>query len=539
MAKSLYFNIEDDLGKVTERLKRETASDLVLVFPKKSYLFSDGVNLKLLKKQTDLLKKSVAILTMDERGQVYAEDAGFALKQMPKGKGPSPMGDIRVPHSPKVTSQVAASKHPERPKAEHGHAKKPAKKASPVIPHVKVKETIFPDLSPTTDLLRSRKTKRDHRKKIIIGAVALGLITVVLLVTVILPQATVVIHAKTDPVARDIEVRLSKDEQAPDVSRLVMPALAVDQTLEARQKFTSVGKKEVGSKAEGQVRIFNFTGTPLNLKASTTTLSIGEKQYFFTEDQNNIRAIPERSATDPNAGHVAKVVAAQGGTDYNTGVGTRMEITNQVFGSRPQLLYARTESELVGGNSRFLSVVSQEDLEQAKQSLSAGLLEQLERSLGQQGLGFADGGVNTEVVSFATDKPQDTESPNFEASIQVRFTGLAVNTQELQALLRKRIAQMLPQHKRLQPESLDTVTYRVKSMDTGAGQAALVAHIESRAIDIVPLDGIASRVKGKSKEEASEMLLAQPEISKVDISLRPAWQRSLPKFAGKITVKEE
>ncbi len=84
MNKTLYFNLEDDIKKIAEKIRHEKVADLVLVFPKKSYLFSDGVNLKLLKKQTDLLSKEVYILTMDERGQTYAKEAGFGLKFLPK-----------------------------------------------------------------------------------------------------------------------------------------------------------------------------------------------------------------------------------------------------------------------------------------------------------------------------------------------------------------------------------------------------------------------------------------------------------------------
>ena len=58
MVKTLYFNLEDDIKTILARVKGEHSPDLVLVFPRRSYLFADAVNLKLLKKQLDVLRKN-------------------------------------------------------------------------------------------------------------------------------------------------------------------------------------------------------------------------------------------------------------------------------------------------------------------------------------------------------------------------------------------------------------------------------------------------------------------------------------------------
>src|SRR3990167_6766132 len=96
MIRSIYLNLEDDIPKITARLKRERADEVVLVFPKKSFIFSDSINLRLLKKQVDLLGKKVHILTMDEMGQAYAKEAGFNLKFLPRARpAGGGFGDIR------------------------------------------------------------------------------------------------------------------------------------------------------------------------------------------------------------------------------------------------------------------------------------------------------------------------------------------------------------------------------------------------------------------------------------------------------------
>src|SRR5436190_23477409 len=104
---SIYINLEDDVSRITTRLKHNPAKQVILVCPKRCFLFNDSINLRLLKKQTDLLGKEVFILTMDERGQLYAKEAGFALKFLPKAKGYGAMSDVK-PQKKAVPVEQAA-----------------------------------------------------------------------------------------------------------------------------------------------------------------------------------------------------------------------------------------------------------------------------------------------------------------------------------------------------------------------------------------------------------------------------------------------
>src|SRR6185295_6471054 len=103
------------------------------------------------------------------------------------------------------------------------------------------------------------------------------LIVILVLVFVVLPGAEITVYAKTQPVARDIEISLNTQAPEPDSTRLIMPATSVNQQFDQKNKFNSSGKQEVGSKAEGKVYVINTTGGTLNLRMATTTLSLGGK----------------------------------------------------------------------------------------------------------------------------------------------------------------------------------------------------------------------------------------------------------------------
>ncbi len=375
-AATIYLNLEDDVSKIVARIKRVSADSVVLVCPKRCFLFSDSINLRLLKKQTDLLGKQIAILTMDERGQMYAKEAGFALKYLSQpGKG-SRLSDIQSkPESPAAPVAAAAGQPALSAKIKKATQAitRSAPKASPPLapavppraepkpmPQVQVQDTVFPP-----ELQEFNRAKRSLPvRKLIFGFVTIALVLVLLLVFVILPKATVVIYPTTEPIARDMDITLSAAVTQANPSSLTLPAVKVDQTLDVTNQFQSQGKQDVGNKAMGMVQIYNFNKVPLNLKASTTLLTIRPNTYLLSQDDMGIRPTTYLNAqtkeVNPNSlSAPVEVVATGGGDDYNVPADTRLEISNQVFGSRPQVLFAKSTTAITGGTSRYIALITE------------------------------------------------------------------------------------------------------------------------------------------------------------------------------------
>jgi hypothetical protein len=523
MIKTIYLNLEDDIGKITSKLKREKAPEVVLVFPKKSFLFSDSINLRLLKKQVEMLGKKVYVLTMDEAGQMYAREAGFELKFLPKSVRPGQFSDIRhKPRpAPKAAAAVAAGALPRATSTVRAAVKKavsvPARARS-----------VFNLDKPPGDASPYNRRAR----KMLIGFVALALVLIIALVVVVLPRADITAYAKSQPISRDIDLSLDTKTQTADAAKLSMPAVAVDQTQDESNTFQTNGKNEVGTKSQGRVAIYNLTGSSLNLKATTTVLSVGSKNYTFNFDQENIHALP--SPTQDQNATVADITAQGGGESFNLPAGTRLEITNQSFGSQPQRLYAKTVTQVVGGASRFVSVISKDDLAQAQKSLVQMLADKIRGDLKTQNLTLLDDAQTPTVSGFATDKPEGTETPSFNAKAGIHMQGLAFDQDQLVKLLRDRLSLSLSGDQALQDASQDTMTIKVKNLDLINGVLSLSIHYESKAIPQLDTSGVRQQIAGKSKQQAGEILLSNPNIERVDITLSPSWQASLPRLTGKI-----
>jgi hypothetical protein len=560
---SVYINLEDDVSKIITRLKHQSSGQIVLVCPKRCFLFSDGINLRLLKKQADLLGKEIFILTMDEKGQARALEAGFELKYLPKASPSKAFSDVKLPS--RAPAPVPAQSQDIEPVLGHfaeaaagikniakkivpakilGTGGQPAPLKAPAIkfeePKVEIRETLYPDVAEIKQDFYQEPEKTQTRK-IITGFVAVSLVLVLLLVFVILPKATVVVYPKTEPVTRDMEISVSVNAKGLDPAKLVMPAEAVNETATVSDKFQSQGKIQVGNKATGTVKIYNFTKLPINLKASTTVLTVGGKTYNLVNDVLDLKPTQYSNArtkeVDANSlGDSVDIIAASGGDDSNLPEGTRLEISNQIFGSRPLLLYAKTDTEISGGTTRYLSVISQADLDSAKTQLQNEALKQVREKLGSSDSVLADGAYAENNQQFTADNPALTQTPSFTASLQAAISGVSFKRNDLTNLIFQRIGQTLDTNKTLQQSSPDQTVYKVKSLDINNGLVVLAVHFEGQAVFNIDLQNIAPQLAGKSQPQVNEILRSKAAIDRVDITLAPSWQKYFPFFSNKIQI---
>jgi hypothetical protein len=554
---SVYINLDDDVSKVVIRLKHQSSGQVVLVCPKRCFLFSDSINLRLLKKQVDLLGKEVFILTMDERGQAYAQEAGFELKYLPKAGSPKAFSDVTFPSRAPAIAQNPSPEPVNSPLADatagikniaqkivpakiFGMGSKPAQQPPAVKvwePKMEVKETLFPS-SPE---INKQEPEKSHNRKIITGIVAVSLILVLLLAFVVLPKATVVVYPKIQPVARDMEISVSVNAKDLDLVKLVMPGTAVNETVMATDKFQSQGKNQVGNKATGTVKIYNFTKLPINLKALTTVLSVGGKTYNLVNDVMDLKPTLYSNArtkeVDVNSlGDSVDIIATTGGEDSNLPQGTRLEISNQVFGSRPLLLYAKSDTEITGGTTRYLSIISQDDLDTAKTKLEDEALKQVSDKLGASGAVLADGAYVESPPQFTSDNPVLAQTPSFTATLKTVIAGVSFNKKDLTNIIFQRISQSLDSNKTLEQSNPDQTVYKVKTLDINNGLAVLEVHFEGQAVYNVDLHNIAPELVGKSQSQVNEILRSKAEIDRVDITLAPSWQKYFPFFVSKIQI---
>ncbi len=533
MAKNLYINIDDDVTKIVRKIAHERDTDLTLVLPKQALLFFDIVNLKLLKRQAEDLGKSVSILTMDPKGQQKSAEAGFALKSFDdlKRQGPSMDGTRRLP-------RIAPLKAvPPTPKAVPKIVPPPP---VPLAVPVQRPRIIRAEPISAAAPVAKKKNGRGMRNFFVLTTI-IALVLIVLLTLVILPQAQITVYAHSQAITKDFEINLDAAAAQADPDTLTLPVKNITKEEVLSRQFDSTGKQNLGTKASGQVQIYNFTGKVLKLNASTTTLIAGAKNYRFNSDDGGIKPTGYFSGTkniNPTTlSPEVAITAVDGGEDSNLPAGTRFEIKNSALGSQQNTVYANSTTAITGGVTRLTSIVGQTDLDNATQALRNGAVAQASSELySAQGLVFPDANTSVTVKTMTFDKNVNDQSINFTGTIDAQISGIAYNPDNLKKMLENRLSLTIGQDKYLASGDQEKITTNFKSFDPATGKGFLEVHFVDSIVANIDKGKIIAETPGKSAADLKEYLLSNPDIDGADIVFSPFWVKNVPRYSGKIYI---
>ncbi len=81
MHQTYYIDIDEEITSIVERLRKAKVKEVVIVVPKRALLIQSIVNLKLLKKEAERLKKEIIIVTQDKLGKMLIEKTGILVEQ--------------------------------------------------------------------------------------------------------------------------------------------------------------------------------------------------------------------------------------------------------------------------------------------------------------------------------------------------------------------------------------------------------------------------------------------------------------------------
>lgn len=382
-------------------------------------------------------------------------------------------------------------------------------------------------------------------KSFVLG-MALLVVLVGLSIFFLLPEAKISIKLRTEPVTRDLEIRLDQNEQNVSVSTLLIPGEIKEKEIEGGRIYSTSGVRNVGSKASGFVNLYNFSKTTLILKAETTVLTAGGKKYFFAHDVGSIRPTARIGLDDVEIDPSSlippvAVIAETPGEAYNLAAGTRLEITNEVFGAKPETLYAVAASDGVsGGATKEIKIATEADLTSALDQLKNDLVEQARRELEEQdaGVKILAPALAVEIVDQSTSVSAGAEVAEFTAGLKLKIRALGFSEKDVLKVIRERISRLLPENKKLIAEDQPKLQTSFIQVNLGEGSGILAAHFEGEIRYELDQVGLKDRLRGKTADEIREILLSRAEIQDVEVRFYPFWLKKAPRFTRKIELDE-
>ncbi|MCX6765611.1 MAG: hypothetical protein NT136_01460 [Candidatus Moranbacteria bacterium] len=80
MHQLLYIGGDEEITSLVDRLRKSKVSENFFVVPKRAMVLQSVVNLKILKKEAEKLKKQIVFVTQDEAGETLARKVGIMVR---------------------------------------------------------------------------------------------------------------------------------------------------------------------------------------------------------------------------------------------------------------------------------------------------------------------------------------------------------------------------------------------------------------------------------------------------------------------------
>lgn len=527
----IYVDIEDDITSIIEKVKDAKASIVALVPPKRIGVLQSVVNLKLLQRAAQTADKRVVLITSDAALTSLA--AGVAIPiaknlqskpEIPEARDDKSDDDEEVINGDEIPASDLAAAAAGGAAAAAVASKTPAAAQKPVA----TTKPLAASAAANAPKKGSKLPDFDKfRKKLFLGiGGGVTLILFLIWAFVIAPHATVAITAQTNLINIDQNLQLKPNATA-DPSQNLMPATVKQTKKTASVDFDATGKKDVGEKATGTVRFSsNDAGVVLagtTIPAGTVLTSSGGTQ-FSTNSSVTINATSYKGTN-------VDVTAVNRGSSSNGASGS-------VTGA-PSGISASLTGTTSGGTDKTVTVVSQDDVDKAKQQLqqqdSNAVKTELKKQFGSDMIVIDE--------SFKADAGQPTSSPAVDQeatkaklTAETTYTLVGIEKSDLSANFDAYLKKQLTgkEDQKVYDNGVNSVTFTQFTVVDGGYTTK--ASAQAQVGPQINEETLKPQLVGKRAGEIQQQLESVEGVENVETTFFPFWVTKAPS-ADKITIK--
>ena len=549
---AIYLDADHDIAGVIELVKQQPGPMVVLVLPKRSDVFKNSVNLKLLKSVLDHIDKQVVLVTNDQLTSGLAQRLGFpvspSLKQDPVSPRLNPADEqiwsgrtdpikIVVPASVRTGKDSGS-----RPAAgsRSGSGQPPRRKSA------RTRAAKAPRSKPPARLNRLSDWPAWLRLFALAG---LPLIALGVAVAFWWPetQLTVQITSQPQRLALEIEAQLSQQPglaeiEPGSISRL--PLTVQSEQVDLEVSIVPTGKRNIGDYASGQITVTNCGSQRLRLPSGTTFKNNQNRSYLSLA---TIEMGPGTGAANcpalANNSKTVRVRAATYGRAYNNPAQVAYSIVGQ-----PDSGHRSWGEPMTGGSSQEISIIKTSDIDQAKSRLRASRADdqvQNQLQLQAQANGYL---VFAETAKIVAEPIKDTVDSGSRAdqvgsvSQKITYYYLSLARPDLEALVIAQISHQIQDQSLVVLETgLETASYQLTNQladltDYQADFSLKISISQARIGHQLQPDQIFAAIAGRDIDQAAADLRSLPGIETVDIKVTPFWVGQVPEDQQQVTI---
>ena len=574
LQKTIYLDIDEELTSIVKRLKKSAAEEITLVVPRKAVLLQSIVNLKILKKEADRLKKKIIISTTDKIGKNLSTKAGFIVhkktESSPEIQGnnlsaengffsqeikkenseqksaPIKIRDIvmkkddRRDEGNKINKEDKGNLEDIYNKGNEGDNLNRGDKGKqePILQKVQpLQKTDEPPKRKTVFLLPSLSVK------FFLGFLTACLIIIALIALVVLPKAEIVLTPKTEPIVLNLEMTIDKNIQSSDFQTNKIPGQIISVQKEKEKEFNATGKKKIYEKARGTVTVYNEWDSSSSPLIINTRFLSKDGKLFKTTKTISVPGFKRVEGKNIPGTIEVEVVAAEAGEEYNIEPTSFKVPAYKENGNLSKYagIYGRSAEAMKGGKVGEATVVSKDDLEKAKESLSQGIKEETIAVLEDkvpEGYKLLDAAIQEPEIEYISGTEAGAITEKFIMKAKSFAQAMIFSEEEIKKIALENLFSKLSDQKEIVSED-EFFDYGGPNLDIAQGQMILPVHLEGIVRWKINPSLIKEDLLGKNEEELKTYLSDLKEIEKAKVSFWPFWVKRVPLTGNRIDIEIE
>lgn len=539
----IYLESDSEITEAIDKLKASSSDEVRIAVPARSTMLQSAINLKLLKKAATTAHKKLVVVSGDKATVSMAAGLGILIAKNVKAESSVPIASnlpLEGKNEPVVIDQSdfedSASSHPEGSHNSSGSSNKSSFEKK----HISLKDTNKKSKRSQRDNVdKSKRNPNEPKvpnfmglnKKIAVFVGILAGIVLLVLAYIFLPTAKVILNTKAQKTPINVQFTLDAGTKRSDPEAAIVAADQITTTKDLSAQYTASGKKDIGTKASGTITISNCSNSDdFTIPAGTSLSSSGQK---FT--LNASAAVPGAKFSNGNCSKAGtasgSITATANGDSYN--------ISNGTFSISGYDSKVTGSGSTTGGSSKVVTVVTQGDIDKAKNEMIANATEGAKQELSKKGNDnqkvFADT-FSSEVSNISATSPEGSESSGGTVSARVKYSELAAAKSDIDKVFEVQLKTQVPANNQLyQTGSSDAIYTVAKSTGDSAQMQAVGNAFYGQTIDT---EAVSKEVSGKSKKSAADVVQPKyPQVESVQVESTPALMPYLPFFANRIEVE--
>ncbi len=401
-------------------------------------------------------------------------------------------------------------------------------------------------------MISSQKNKKNKKnslsffsfKKISIFTIVVLLIFVLASHTVFL-KAKIVIWPKTTEASYLGEITVDSSVYSLNLENGVIPAEIFEIREKESRTFNSSGKETEGKKAEGILKVYNnYSFSPQSLVENTRFISADGKLFHSTKRITIPGKKSEGGRVVPGEVEVL-VKAAEAGEEYNIERTSKFSVPGLQGTALYTEIYAENIEPITGGHLGELPLITEEDIENAREVLISDLSNKAKSKIKEESAGgfiIENELIRKNVLEESFYPGVGDNSDSFEYSMDISLEVISFKKSDLEESARNFLFKKESSEnndifsgKEIFSEEL-MVIFHPELINFREGRAILGIDLTVPVYSEIDKNNFKNNLSGKRIEEVKTVMEEYPQIEDFELSYWPFWINTLPKF-NKIEVE--